>query len=377
MFLALLVTSVLAQDRDALDRLGDTYDDDRLVEAADEGRLRWTYDRKGQPKPIIHGEDAFVEDFPSAGGLVAEGSIGALSGKLFMCSSTLIAPDVVLTAAHCVDFEDLVRQQYGVTLDSLDFYWSRETDLSGYGLGASLPLPDDAAKGSQFTWHDDWVGATALQIGLSENNDIGLIFLDEPLEDVPLAILPTPEEALLLQEGDLVDIVGWGQRSQTEVGGQGPAGEKQFADSWIAELGEFEFKVGEDPEDARKCHGDSGGPTYWELAETDTLDPRRQIGVTSHSYDYTDCTQTGGVDTRVDPYLDWLDELLRDACLDGTRSWCPRDDRGDPVPESWGVLQPPTLQSERGGACGCQSSPSPIGTLAWALPLLIVLRRRS
>ena len=45
-------------------------------------------------------------------------------------------------------------------------------------------------------------------------------------------------------------------------------------------MGDTEFKVGEEQADGRKCHGDSGGPTF-ATVETEALEDMRVIGVTS------------------------------------------------------------------------------------------------
>ena len=53
---------------------------------------------------IINGEDATADDFPMAGGMLMDatlnfGGAGGYDVRMFVCSSTLIAPDVVLLAA--------------------------------------------------------------------------------------------------------------------------------------------------------------------------------------------------------------------------------------------------------------------------------------
>ena len=53
--------------------------------------------------PIINGEDAEASEYPQTGAMIAQ--IEGFPGPLFMCSSTLVAPDTVLLAAHCVDEE--------------------------------------------------------------------------------------------------------------------------------------------------------------------------------------------------------------------------------------------------------------------------------
>jgi hypothetical protein len=47
----------------------------------------------------------------------------------------------------------------------------------------------------------------------------------------------------------------------------------------------------------------------------------RVIGVTSHAYDDSICLK-GGIDTRVDAWLDWVDSKMRAGCESKTRSWC-------------------------------------------------------
>lgn len=63
----------------------------------------------------------------------------------------------------------------------------------------------------------------------------------------------------------------------------------------------------------------AGGPSYMNV-ETDFTENERVVGIISYAYDKEDCIK-GGVDTRVDAWLDWIDEQMRAACTDGTRSW--------------------------------------------------------
>ena len=64
----------------------------------DTASVRLTASKK-QRVPIIRGNAALPGDYPSTGAVL----IGALSARSTgLCSGTLIAPAVVLTAAHCV-----------------------------------------------------------------------------------------------------------------------------------------------------------------------------------------------------------------------------------------------------------------------------------
>ena len=331
------------------------------------------------PPLIINGTPADLEDYPMAGGLVAEGSAGVISAKITVCSSSLIAPDVVLTAAHCVDLEETVKQQYGITLDDFDIYFSRQPDLSMYEIGKNEPLPEDAVIAADWLMHEDYVGQNGINKTIGEHYDIALIFLDEPLLDAPLAILPTEEQNDDLSINDEVDVVGWGQQV-AEDPGPGQSGIKMWGTADVSLMGEPEFKVGQVVTDTRKCFGDSGGPTFWETTrpaddeDEDDIAVVVQVGLSSHSADSTGCKNTGGVDTRVGHHLDWINDQMVAACEDGTRSWCVEEQ-----PELWGILPqswPFEEDERRFAACGCQT-PAPPSPLWLLLAPALLLRRRS
>lgn len=320
---------------------------------------------------IINGFDATIEDYPETGMLILDGTInlgGAQDVRTAVCSSTLIAPDVVLLAAHCLD-EDAFTFGFG-TLENETWYWSRQADLSSLdGSNPNAALPEDAIIARDIAVHEGF-DLNTLQTGLAENDDIALLFLDEPVFDVEPGVLPTPEEVAQIVEAATVTVVGWGQQTATEPFTQPPAGTiyiKQQGDSFISLLGDTEMKIGEVQTDVRKCHGDSGGPSFLELEDQNQLVTRRVIGVTSHAYDQTDCNETGGVDTRVDAYFDWIEDQMRSRCEDGTRAWCEDE-------ESFGILPPP---SEAGG-CSCSTAPNPLSFSGLGLGLLALagLRRR-
>lgn len=273
--------------------------------------------------PIINGTSATSDEFPMAGGILMDATI-SFSGfgdqplHSFICSSTLIAPDVVLTAAHCID-EFALTFGFG-SVENLDIRWTRQSDLTNWdGSDLNAAWPDDAVAAWDWVAHPDF-DMQAFDIGIAENHDIALLFLDEPVTDVPHAYLPTNSLGDLLMEGDQVSVVGWGQQSATSQMEAPPAGTfaiKQQGISTITELGGKEFQVGYLESDVRKCHGDSGGPTLLEMDNA-----LRVIGVTSHAYDNSDCFETGGVDTRVDAYLTWINTEMQIRCEDGSRAWC-------------------------------------------------------
>jgi hypothetical protein len=310
--------------------------------------------------PIINGTVAEEDDYPMTGGLLYTG--GGINAVI--CSSTLIAPDVVILAAHCADPDALASLGYsGGT-----YYWSTEPDLSMYDGSGAPPLPDDAVLVKASVFPDEF-DINAMQDGTALNYDIALLFLDEPLEGNPLGVLPTGDEAKALTSGADVSVVGWGQTSQG-----GPAGVKYWGDSVVGAISDYEFQVGPNQDDVRQCHGDSGGPTFLRV-ETGSATKDRVVGVTSHSWDATDCASVGGVETRVDYYLDWIGEAMSDACADGTRTWC-----NDP-----GILPPPTGARTSSANIGdgirvapiCGTAAPGSGALLAALSMLLAGARRS
>lgn len=287
----------------------------------------------GSVNPIINGDDAEIEDFPMTGAILFEADYDPGTShpdytRSFVCSSTLIAPDVVLAAAHCIDTEMYLASSGHIELVDPAFRFTREPDLRNFD--PSDEWPDDAVEAAEWVVHEDW-DYEELELGLSENNDIGLLFLEEPV-DAPYAYLPLPDEVSQIVEGALVKVVGWGMQES------GTSGEKQFGGSTIAALNEFEMQIGGEEEDTRKCYGDSGGPTFLSVQSTALYDTRL-IGVTSHIFDSSACDEVGVVDTRVDYFLEWIDEELREGCETGARAWC--DQPGIPA-----VPHPAELESE-------------------------------
>jgi hypothetical protein len=325
---------------------------------------------------IINGDLATEDDYPMAGGLLMSGSVFGYAFDTFVCSSTLIAPDVVLLAAHCLD--EYVFTFGLAEIDDKELWWTRQADLTSWdGQSRNPDLPSDAIEVVGYTIHEGF-DIQRMQLGTAENNDIALMFLAEALTDAPIAYLPTADEATQIDQDDIVTVVGWGQQIATGQQEMPPAGSfaiKIQGESHIAELDEFEFQVGLLEDDVRKCHGDSGGPSFLDV-ETDSTESMRLIGVTSHAYDQSDCNETGGVDTRVDAFLEWIDSEMVVACEDGTRVWCD-DVTGILPPPQPAVSDKDELEGgKEEGRAGCSALAASSGFLVAGLSLLAVASRR-
>jgi secreted trypsin-like serine protease len=307
---------------------------------------------------IINGDRASDDDWPMTGAIIVEAQHAVI------CSSTLIAPDVVLLAAHCVDPAAL--QSFGY---SGPMVWTRESNLAAFDGSGAPDLPYDAVVITGVAFPAQF-SLNAMGEGVALNHDVGLAFLAQAQLDAPLGYLPSDEEAETIATGVGVTVVGWGQTSQT-----GGAGVKYEGDSVIGAVAPFEFQVGPSFDDVRQCHGDSGGPTFLAV-DTRSSETNRVIGVTSHAWDATDCASVGGVETRLDYYLDWIDDAMGDACANGTRAWCD-DETGILSPPAANVSTAAIGDDIRVAVCGVAGARSNAAHAMIALALVLLARRRA
>ncbi|MEJ7599023.1 MAG: trypsin-like serine protease [Kofleriaceae bacterium] len=224
-------------------------------------------------RPVVGGQASTLADHPAVVAIVYRDG-----GPL--CTGTLIARDVVLTAAHCLD-----PALHGDAIPSVTRALDLQQDVTWVaGHSKHVPASYDSASDPPDA--------------LSRNSDIGILILDDELAVEPVRVLRPDEAGLLV--GASVDIVGYGVFQLDPR----RAAVKHHATATLQAVDEAEILVSA-PGEPQNCGGDSGGPA---IAWLDGAP--RIIGVVSRSADRTGDCVAGTIDTRADAFADWTADVV-------------------------------------------------------------------
>jgi V8-like Glu-specific endopeptidase len=214
--------------------------------------------------------------------------VGETSG--FRCASTIIAPRVLLTAAHCVDPAE--------TGDGVVFEAIQGPVLSG--------APRVAVVETRF---DPQFSTT----NLTNGHDVGVAILKDPLNVPTVPYIRTPLTTAIA--GKNIRLVGYGLNDGFNQTG---AGTKRTLNTSLNSFDNVTISVG--TFGSTSCNGDSGGPGMVKINGVETI-----IGVTSYGMAY--CLSAGFY-TRIDLYTPFIDKAVSDAGGGGGGGGCVPNCRG-------------------------------------------------
>jgi hypothetical protein len=199
------------------------------------------------------------------------------------CSGSLIAPDVFLTAAHCIvgveqiAEEEDVEPRFLVSFDSeLGEFPEGQFDLHGFELASGVTLiPGDPVIDERF--------GTG---GQSNTFDIAVILLDSDVTGIQPVELPTENylSGLKAQHelmSETFAAVGYGSVREDFTGGfdnlLNDIVLRRFATQSAINLQKHWLLLSMNPNTGSggTCYGDSGGPHF-----VDSVDPNLQVSIT-------------------------------------------------------------------------------------------------
>lgn len=281
---------------------------------------------------IINGEETNYERWKGVVGLYIPGEY-----MDHICTGTLIDPQVVLTAGHCVYMPD-------EGIDVVNAFTSGVEIMGGAYMERSYTNAD------WIVIHEKWKADIYDPFAV----DLAMIKLEDPIPSLETyGISETP-----LEVGQKGYIVGYG--NNTNFGGDQIHRE---GETTVIELpaGNRVFEIGYP---TGTCRGDSGGPFF--ALENDNW---VVAGVTSYGSGTECLAHTGNWNVLVRTYRSWIDSTLVKFTGHGIR---PNSSPTDPIEDDTDSAGTP-FGMDTTNPFACLSVPAPTGSKSSLLELLTAL----
>ncbi|XP_010621243.1 serine protease 55 isoform X2 [Fukomys damarensis] len=285
------------------------------------------FDRRTQYSRIIGGVEAGEGEFPW--------QVSIQVANQHMCGGAILSSWWILTAAHCLNSEEISPKELHVVVGT--------NDLTNPHL--------EIKQVTSITLHTGYVRATM-------DNDIGLLLLASPIKfnglKVPVCLPPQPIP-VSWQE---CWVAGWGQTSSTEKNSMKSDLMKvpmvimdwKECSKLFSKLTKNMLCAGYQNENYDACQGDSGGPLVCTTSESSSK--WYQLGIISWG---RSCGQKNvpGIYTLLAEYDSWIKNVTQ---LEGR-------------PYSLEEMRDPLKQPRQNS--GASASPVPGSPTAWLLPCLL------